>query len=306
MYLLKRFLLSSLLCLQVGFGNAQTDSVDHPVDTLQTVAEAVDTFNYAFPPEERPNQLLEQFLADIQLRSIDPVQMLLSMRDAAPEPDGRQGLIKSERPTWVLLAVFTLFLAIAVVRLLFPGDFTRIVQAYFDERTLQQVSKEDNMLTSWPYIFLYLIFSLALGLFIVLIESSFTRSDILNWNNYGRTALVVAVLFIVKILIIRFISFVFEIDRLVREYVTVLYLVYFNSMLLLMPFLLVVTFLPTYYFKFVLILFAVVVCSLFIYRFLRTAFRLFGNLKFSVFYLILYLCALEVAPILILVRTLSN
>src|SRR5690606_28441382 len=139
MYLLKQSLLSSLLCWQVCFGHAQTDSVYHPVDTLQTVAEAVARRNYAFRPVEAPKQLLEQFLADIQLRSIDHVQMLLSMRDAAPEPDGRQGLIKSERPTWVLLAVFTLFLAIAVVRLLFPGDFTRIVQAYFDERTLQQV-----------------------------------------------------------------------------------------------------------------------------------------------------------------------
>src|SRR5690606_20799061 len=154
--------------------------------------------------------------------------------------------------------------------------------------------------------FLYLIFSLALGLFIVLIESSFSQLAVLNGENYLRTTLLVAVLFVFKILLIRFIAVVFQLERLVREYVAVLYLVYFNSMLFLMPFLLVVTFVPGSYFKFVLILFAIIASILFIYRFLRTAFRLFGNLRFSIFYLILYLCALEVAPILILVKTLST
>lgn len=308
MYLLKRFFLGSLLCLIISIAWGQEDTTRLST-TVDSVEEEIDTFNYIFPPEDRPNKLLEQFLSDIGQRSINPVAALdyMKSRMESSESTSRwQGEVKSERPVWVLLVVFLLFLAVALVRLAFPADFTMIVQAYYDERTLQQVSKEDNMLTSWPYIFLYLIFSLALGLFIVLMESSFERFDVLSFENYMRTAFLVALLFIVKILLIRFISFVFEIDRLVREYVTVLYLVYFNSMLFLMPFLLTVTLVSTAYFKILLILFSVLVSMLFIYRFLRTAFRLFGNLKFSIFYLILYLCALEVAPILILVRTLSN
>lgn len=309
MYLLKLIFLSSILCLIISIAWGQEDTT-----RLLTIHDSVketgiDTYNYIFPSTDRPNKLLEQFLSDIEHRSVNPVAALDYMqsinKSSESIPHG-QGEIKSERPVWVLVVVFLLFLAVALVRLAFPGDFTMIVQAYYDERTLQQVSKEDNMLTSWPYIFLYLIFSLALGLFIVLLESSFERFDVLSLENYLRTALLVALLFIIKILLIRFISFVFEIDRLVREYVTVLYLVYFNSMLFLMPFLLTVTLVPTTYFKILLILFSILVSILFIYRFLRTAFRLFGNLKFSVFYLILYLCALEVAPILILVRTLSN
>ncbi|MFD1769549.1 DUF4271 domain-containing protein [Sphingobacterium suaedae] len=306
MYRIKSIVLSGFFCLLVSFGFAQADSTERVQQAQQAVASERDSFNYVFPPPDRPNQLLDRFLAVVQAQSINPMQMIAQLSKSSGHTDSQQGYLKNARPAWVLLVVFLLFLSVAIVRLLFPADFARIVQAYFHERTLQQVSKEDNMLTSWPYIFLYLIFSLALGLFIVLVESSFVRLDLLSWDNYLRTALVVAFLFIVKILLIRFISFVFEIDRLVREYITVLYLVYFNSMLFLMPFLLLVTFLPTQFFKFVLILFTVVVCMLFIYRFLRTALRLFGNLKFSIFYLILYLCALEVAPILILVRTLSN
>jgi len=308
MYLLKRVFLSSLLCLlSVTVWGAQADTSELPAEVDDSVV-AVDTFDYAFPPQQRSHQLFEQLLSDVQHRSVDMLAML-DYLDAESKSIGHlpvEGEAKSQRPAWVLIVVFVLFLAIGLVRLAFPGDFAMIVQAYYDERMLLQVSKEDSMLTSWPYIFLYLIFSLALGLFIVLMESSFVRLDVLNWENYLRTAFLVALLFIIKILLIRFISFVFEIERLVREYVAVLYLVYFNSMLFLMPFLLTVIFVPTTYFKVLLILFSVIVSILFIYRFLRTAFRLFGNLKFSIFYLILYLCALEVAPILILVRTLSN
>ncbi|RZF58425.1 DUF4271 domain-containing protein [Sphingobacterium corticibacterium] len=309
MHLMKRIFLSSILCLMTSIVWGQEETTRLPVAIDSVEVSHVDTFNYVFPSEDRPNKLLEQFLFDIAQRSINPMASLEYMgsrKESVHELQHKQGETKAERPVWVLLVVFLLFLAVALVRLAFPGDFSMIVQAYYDERTLQQVSKEDNMLTSWPYVFLYLVFSLALGLFIVLMESSFERLDVLSWENYVRTSFLVALLFIFKILLIRFISFVFEIDRLVREYVTVLYLVYFNSMLFLMPFLLTATLVPTTYFKILLILFSVSVSILFIYRFLRTAFRLFGNLKFSIFYLILYLCALEVAPILILVRTLSN
>ncbi len=296
----------SVLCGVLTCALSQESLPQHRglIDTAAT--RTIDSFNYVYPDEGRNNKLLEHFLEEIQQNSIDPIKVIENLNDSNAEAQLYQGKLKHERPAWVLVSVFFLFLSLGIVRLLFPGDFVIIVQAFYNERTLQQVSKEDNMLTSWPYIFLYLIFSFALGLFILLIESSFSRLEILSGENYLRTTLLVAVLFVFKILLIRFISVVFQLERLVREYVAVLYLVYFNSMLFLMPLLLVVTFIPAIYFKFVLILFSVIASILFVYRFLRTAFRLFGNLRFSVFYLILYLCALEVAPILILVKTLST
>ncbi|KGE14102.1 DUF4271 domain-containing protein [Sphingobacterium deserti] len=306
MYWLKRILITGLFFLSVLPGICQSDSLQTTNSADSVMMQEIDTFNYIYPPDDRPHQLLQRLLAGIQTRSVDFEKSLSYMRGEDSEVPTAMGTQKISRPAWILGSVFVLFFAVGLVRILFPGDFTMIVQAYYNERTLQQISKEDNMLTSWPYILLYLIFSLALGLFIVLVESSFLHHDVLNWSNYLRTTVIVAVLFVLKILLIRFISFVFEIGRLVREYVTVLYLVYFNSMLFLMPILLAVTLIPANYFKFVLILFSVVASILFIYRFLRTALRLFGNLKFSIFYLILYLCALEVAPILILVKTLSN
>ena len=216
------------------------------------------------------------------------------------------GIAKNYRPIWVLIVVGFLFLILGIIRIIFPVELKIIVDAYYKERLLLQVSKEDSLATSWPYIFLYILFSFSLGLFVVVAVSSFSDKNFLSFENFLKNSAFVAVLFIAKVLLIRFISFIFSLDKIVREYIAILYLIYFNSMFFLMPFLLALLFVPVSYFKVVTILYVVGVTILFLYRFIRTAFHLFAHFKFSIFYLILYLCSLELAPILILVRSLSN
>lgn len=213
---------------------------------------------------------------------------------------------KTDRPLWIIGVLILLFSGIGVVRLFFYTIFHNVINGFFNERILTQISKEDNVMTSWPYIFLYLIFSFSLGLFILIYQWAYNPMSEVTVVNFLKISTLVGVLFVAKIVLIRIIAVIFEVERLVREYIAVLYLVYFNSMLILMPLLLFVTFFPVSYFKIILIFFLIVVSILFLYRFLRTAIGLVGNLKFSIFYLILYLCSLEIAPILILVKALNN
>ncbi|MGH2624383.1 MAG: DUF4271 domain-containing protein, partial [Sphingobacterium sp.] len=216
------------------------------------------------------------------------------------------GHTKTARPFWVLLVVFMLFLLMGVLRIIFPVEIRTIIEGYYKERLLLQLSKEDNLATSWPYIFLYILFSFSLGLFVVLVVSGFGAGNYLTFENFMKNSGFVALLFILKILFIRFVSVIFLLEKIIREYIAILYLIYFNSMFFLMPFLLMVVFVPVSYFKTITIIYALGVTLLFGYRFTRTAIHLFGQFKFSIFYLILYLCSLEVAPVLILVRALNN
>ncbi|MCL7989361.1 DUF4271 domain-containing protein [Sphingobacterium sp. lm-10] len=216
------------------------------------------------------------------------------------------GIDRAQRPLWVFGTAMLLFLCVGMIRFIFPAEFHIIIDAYYRERLLQQISKEDSMATSWPYVFLYTIFSLALGLFIVVYMSSFRDAHFLTFGNYMRASGLIAVLFILKILLVRFISFVFGLQRLIREYITVIYLVYFNSILFLLPFLLFIILSPTAYFNIILILFVLSISIMFVYRVLRTVLNVFGQTRFSISYLIIYLCTLEIAPILLLIRALGN
>ncbi|MBE8713141.1 DUF4271 domain-containing protein [Sphingobacterium hungaricum] len=311
------FFFSLLFVNLLSFSSyAQTDlNLDEQslVDSSSVADSVVDVrsliYNeYVFPDPNRQSQFVEDLKEKLIVKNGDFIGWMKLHDELMLKKFGETEFSaeKFHRPIWVFAVVLGLFLALAIVKIFFPVDFSIITEAFYKDRLLIQVSKEDNMATSWSYIILYIIFSAALALFILITESGFNNSIFLNPINYIKIAGIVGLLFILKILIIRFVAFVFLINRIVREYIAVLYLIYFNSLLILMPFLLIVTLVPQTYFKFLLILFSVIVIILFIYRFVRTAFNFIGNSKFSVFYLFLYLCSLEVAPILILVKTLSN
>ncbi|TJY68075.1 DUF4271 domain-containing protein [Sphingobacterium alkalisoli] len=300
---------------RVYFGNSEhQDSLFQNEDTVvrldSGITRGVDSsyLDLVFVNPDRSHYFLEKYRDNLIVKGNEFMKWIAFSNQLVREkqldiiPSSR----KSQRPPWIIGVLIVLFLSTGLIRFFFPMDFQRIIESYYNERELQQISKEDNMLTSWPYIFLYLIFSLSLGLFLLINQSRFDDIYALSPLNFLKVSGIVALLFALKIFIIRIIAFIFEIERMVREYITILYLVYFNSMLFLMPVLLFVTFLPQVYFNFLLILFSIIVSILFLYRFLRTAWGLLGNHKFSIFYLILYLCSLEITPILILVKALSN
>jgi hypothetical protein len=220
--------------------------------------------------------------------------------------DRQYGTLKAHRENWILFTVLALIFGVGMIRVFFPSDIKLVFQGYWDDRVLLSVSKEDTILTSWPFIFLFILFSGAIGLFVSLFYAyELNRFDFITFPNYMKTAGMVGALFALKIGFIRFLSFVFQIRKLVKEYVTVLYLIYFNTLFLMLPVLLILSLVPLTSVGVVLHLAIVGAALLFFYRFLKTATHIMSMYKFSISYLILYLCCLEIAPILILLRLLS-
>jgi hypothetical protein len=216
------------------------------------------------------------------------------------------GTPKVHRENWILFTVLFLIFGVGMIRIFFPSDIKLVFQGYFDDRVLLSVSKEDTILTSWPFIFLFALFSGAIGLFVSLFYAyELNRFDFITFPNYIKTVGMVGGLFALKIGFIRFLSFVFEIRKLVKEYVTVLYLIYFNTLFFMLPILLVLSLVPLTTVGAVLHFAIIGAALLFFYRFLKTAAHIMSMYKFSISYLILYLCCLEIAPILILLRLLS-
>lgn len=216
------------------------------------------------------------------------------------------GTPKPHRENWILFTVLFLIFGVGLIRIFFPSDIKLVFQGYFDDRVLLSVSKEDTILTSWPFIFLFVLFSGAMALFVSLFYAyELNRFDFITFPNYIKTVGMVGGLFALKIGFIRFLSFVFEIRKLVKEYVTVLYLIYFNTLFLMLPVLLILSLVPLSAVGVVLHLAIIGAILLFLYRFLKTAAHIMSMYKFSISYLILYLCCLEIAPILILLRLLS-
>ena len=279
-------------------------------DSLAQVQHIQDSlaYYYLMVDANRSDIYMDELKAKVIVADSDFVKWMSNMKSLNKSESGQalNGQHKYHRSIWLLVILGLLVIGLGLVRIFFTSTFQNIVYGLFNERILMQISKEDSILTSWPYIFLYLIFSMSLGLFALIYYASLQGGHIINMLNFVKISSLVAVLFVLKILLIRIISVTFETERVVREYISILYLLYFNSAIFLLPLLVYLLFSPTKSFQSILIIYLAVVGVVFIYRFVRTGLGLIGHLKFSIFYLILYLCTLEIAPILILVKTLNN
>lgn len=279
--------------------NAVKDSVISPNQKV------LESLNPALQNQYRIVTVEEKGLVVHNINNFD-VQQYFKGEPRRSNLDRQDGTLKVHRENWILFTVLALIFGVGMIRVFFPSDIKLVFQGYWDDRVLLSVSKEDTILTSWPFIFLFILFSGAIGLFVSLFYAyELNRFDFITFSNYMKTVGMVGGLFALKIGFIRFLSFVFEIRKLVKEYVTVLYLIYFNTLFFMLPVLLILSLVPLTSVGIVLHLAIVGAGLLFFYRFLKTAAHIMSMYKFSISYLILYLCCLEIAPILILLRLLS-
>src|SRR5690606_20225108 len=105
----------------------------------------------------------------------------------------------AERPgrePWVLVAIGLLLLFLGLVRVSFPNEVLSIVQAFYNDRMLLQVNKEDTLYSSWPFVFLYILFGFAVGLFIYLCNAYYSGGGHDGMERFLGISLFVMLLFI--------------------------------------------------------------------------------------------------------------
>lgn len=214
--------------------------------------------------------------------------------------------LKVVRERWVLLVIGCLLLLFAVLKKAFGQEVYAIVQAFFSNRALLQISKEDNLFTSWPFVFLYVLFGFTIGLFMYLAASYYEGSSAQHGlQAYLTYTFLILTLFALKIVVTRFIGFIFGIQRVVREYVSILYLSYFNAALLFLPLVLALSLVTTNQLHTVLITAFLLFVVMLMLQLLRAANSILNTYRLSKFYLFIYLCTLEIAPVLILIKVLG-
>jgi len=274
-------------------------------DSIERVGDSLTMQYIGLPNPKRPNPFADSLRRHLVVQNGDFLTWLAFARhiEQSIETDTE----RPRREPWVLGAIGLLLLFLGIVRVSFPSEVLSIIQAFYNDRMLLQVNKEDTLYSSWPFVFLYILFGFAVGLFIYLCNLHYTGAD--RYNGIERflgISVFVMMLFILKIIATRLLGFIFDLQRIVREYISILYLSYFNAALVFLPVVLVLSLVPRSQVFWVVPTALGLVLCLFIFRFAKTARNLFSNYPFSKFYLFTYLCCLEIAPILILVKVLGS
>ncbi|MGF1923492.1 MAG: DUF4271 domain-containing protein [Bacteroidia bacterium] len=266
-------------------------------------------------------------VAPVLLRSLDSLQIAL-MKDSVERefwkpfslfdesirsyqrwdkvPQFQQGkpLIKGE--VWVLASIGCLLVLFAFLKNAFDKQLMAIVQSFFSNRILGNINKEDNLFTSWPFLLLFVHFGFTTGMFFYLLAKNenldFTGS---GFKVFATISIGIIALYMLKIVVLRMIGFFFNLQKPINEYVSILYLTYFNASLLFMPLVIALALSPPQFGKFYMVIAVVLLVIIFTFQLIRAGINILSQNRFSKVYLFLYFCTLEICPILILIKAIG-
>jgi len=218
----------------------------------------------------------------------------------------RTGIPMPKGDTWVLAFIVLLLIVFAVLRISFAKQLQNIIQAFYSNRGLNNLNKEDNVFSSWPFLFLFIQFGFTIGMFFYLVAQYYrVASAYQGYRFFLIISVLIIVLYAFKILILRVLGHIFNIQKAVNEYVSILYLSYFNISLIFIPLVVAFALSPLKYGIYYIVISCVLAAIIFTIQFIRAGVNILSHYRFSKFYLIMYFCALEICPILILIKAIG-
>lgn len=218
----------------------------------------------------------------------------------------RDGHRRPTRDQWVIVIIISLLIYTALLNITLNKDVKTVFQSFYSKRVLSQAGKEEGYINFWSFAGLFLLFGLTFGLFLYQLATyNNTYYSIAGFRLFISLSLIILALFAVKFVILKFLGFIFDINKLVGEYISILYLTYFNIAFVFLPVAVCFSLIDAKFIPYLLGVAILLIVVIFTWLYLRSSVNIISNIRFHKFYLIVYLCALEICPILILIKALN-
>ncbi|HTI94723.1 MAG TPA: DUF4271 domain-containing protein [Puia sp.] len=193
----------------------------------------------------------------------------------------------------------------ALTRVFFEKYFNNLLTLFFRVSLRQQQIREQVLQTPLPSLLLNILFIISGGLYACfLLHYSQIGANIRFWVLYLNCMLLLGTIYLVKFLVLKFVGWVFSISRATDIYIFIVFLV--NKMLgiFLLPFLIIITFSGPGIREIFITISLAMVFVLWSYRVLAAYRPIRNEIKLTPFYFFLYLCAFEIAPLLLIYKVL--
>ena len=209
-------------------------------------------------------------------------------------------------PDWFTIVLLMVVVGFTAIRTFYFKIFRQLVSAFFNNNVTNQIVRDENILVQRAASLMSVLFYFILALFMYQVSVHYHWDFPYLGTGFSRfffLILAVAFAYSIKLLTLKSAGGLFGVDRAVATYIFNIFLI--NNMLglMLLPVVIAVAYVVSPSVSGDVILTGILMVALFfLYRIIR------GSLVWrtlpggSVFYFILYLCTLEIAPLLIIFR----
>ena len=212
-----------------------------------------------------------------------------------------------QQQDWVIGVLMVVLLILAMIRKLFPKRLGQLFPAITSNRFVSQLLREESVLSNRASLAMLLVFLLSMSLFLTQ-AIRYLNIPIPIDNGLGLfagIALLIAAFLILKVLFYGLSSVLLKTENAMEEYL--FHMVVFTNILglLLLPVSILIAF--TGGVDVLLVKAGLILTALFfVFRLAKTLYLGTTTTNFSPFYLIVYLCTLEIAPFLIISNLLKD
>ena len=185
---------------------------------------------------------------------------------------------------------------------LYRSLIQKIYRAFLNDNFLKMIHREQGSIVSFPYLLLYLMFFLNGGIFIFLLLRFYGQ---LNANLFQILSQCIAgliIIFLLKHLVLKVIANIFPVAKEIKQYSFMIIIFSIIIGFLLVPINVMLAYLPTVAIEWVIYLSFVLIVLIYLFRSLRGIFLSSKYVSLYKFHFFMYLCTVEIAPVLILIK----
>lgn len=266
---------------------------------------------------DTPLQYYTDSLRFSATKPFDPGRLPLSQKELLQSQaffnfNGKAVHIRSERyePSsfegmfYLLVGMLFYF---AVFKLFFGKYLANLMTLFFRASIRQQQLREQVLQSPFPSLLLNILFVFSAGLYAAfLLRFYHYGNPDWFWLHFVYCAGLLAVLYLLKYVVLRITGWIFNINRTVETYLFIVFMTNKIIGIFLLPYLVLIAFSGQFFTEVGITLSVMMICIFYIYRFVASYSTLHKEIKISGLQFFLYLCAFEIAPLLLIYKVLVS
>jgi len=207
-----------------------------------------------------------------------------------------------ERLFYVLVALLLIF---ALLKTAFAKYINDLFRVFFRTTLKQRQIKEQLIQTPLPSLLFNIFFIASAGLYANFMLHYFEFTPVSNfWLLYLYCCLGLAVIYFFKFIGLKVCGWLFNMQQAADAYIFIVFIINKVIGISLLPFIILLAFSDEPAYSTSIVLSWCCIAGLFLYRFILGYSAIHKEVRFNLFHFFLYLCAFEVAPLLLIYKLL--
>lgn len=269
--------------------------------SIATIAQDSAFFAPGNLPEESPAAVKTDFVTEfVKELSKHPYYNFFGKEEVRSEI--KRSKESSDLMFYVMVGLLFYF---ALIKTLFSKYVDNLIAIFLRITLKQQQLREQLLQAPLPSLLLNVLFLFSGGFYASLLLEYYKSPFIENfWLQTAYCILLLAVIYLTKYIVLKAAGWIFGITRATDTYIFIVFLV--NKMLgiILLPFIVLYVFQPTAVQQVLVTLSLMLILFLFAYRFAFSFRPLKAEIKMNLLHFFIYLCAFEIAPLLLIYKVL--